>query len=143
MHKISILHVDDDEDIRTIAQTAFSLHLEFELTQFASGADAVSCAPALNADVLLLDFIMPGLNGLATLEKLRELPQYKNTPAIFMTAKPEENMKGMLLDAGAVSVIVKPFDPMTLGKTVLRIYRACSVTSKNFGPSSCEVIFPC
>lgn len=143
MHKLSILHVEDDEDTRTIAQTALSLHLEFELTQFASGADAVSCAPDLNADLLLLDFAMPEMNGLATLEKLRELPQYKSTPAIFVTAKAEKNMKEMLLDAGAVSVIVKPFDPMTLGKTVLRIYCACCATSNNFGPNSCEVIFPC
>ena len=143
MHKLTILHVEDDEDILTVAQAAFSLHSEFELVQFASGAEAVSCARDLNADLLLLDFVMPEMNGLATLQKLRELPQYKNTPAIFMTAKAEENMKGMLLDAGAVSVIVKPFDPMTLGKTVLRIYRACSATSKNFGLSSCEVILPC
>lgn len=142
MHKISIMHVDDDEDILTIAQIAFSLNLHFELTQFASGADAVSCAPALNADVLLLDFIMPGLNGLATLKKLRELPQYKNTPAIFMTAKAEDNMKGMLLDAGAAGVITKPFDPMTLGDTVLRIYKACSATSQILKPGSFEVILP-
>jgi len=143
MHELSILHVEDDEDIRTIAQTAFSLHAEFELTQFASGADAVSCASGLNADLLLLDFAMPEMNGLETLEKLRELPQYKNTPAIFVTAKAEENMKEMLLDAGAISVIVKPFDPMTLSNTVMRIYRACSATSKKFGPGTCEVILPC
>lgn len=130
MHEVSILHVDDDDDIRTIAQIAFSLHPEIELTQFGSGAEAVSFAPTLKTDILLLDFMMPGLDGLATLEKLRELPQYKNTPAIFMTAKAEKDMKGVLLDAGAVSVITKPFDPMTLGDTVIRIFNACAATNQ-------------
>ena len=136
MHNVSIIHVDDDEDIRTIARIAFSLNPVFELTQFESGAEALSFAPTMNADLLLLDFMMPGLNGLATLEKLRELPHYKSIPAIFMTAKAENDMKGTLLDAGAASVITKPFDPMTLGDTVLRIFHACSATSKILNPGS-------
>lgn len=136
MHKISILHVDDDEDIRTIARIAFSLNSVIELTQFESGAEAVSFAPTMNADLLLLDFMMPGLDGLATLEKLRELPHYKSIPAIFMTAKAEKDMKGRLLNAGAASVITKPFDPMTLGDDVLRIFHACSATSRILNPGS-------
>ncbi|MDH3691600.1 MAG: response regulator [Gammaproteobacteria bacterium] len=130
MREISILHVDDDDDIRTITQIAFSLHPEIELTQFGSGEEAVSFAATGNADILLLDFMMPGLDGLATLEKLRELPQYKNTPAVFMTAKAEKGMKGILMDAGAASVITKPFDPMTLGDTVIGVLKACSATSQ-------------
>ncbi|MGJ8546234.1 MAG: response regulator [Sulfitobacter sp.] len=115
---IKLLHVEDDADIREIAEMALSLSGEFELVQCESGEAALNKVQEFTPDVLLLDMMMPGMTGRQTLEKMREMPQLVDTPAIFMTARAQHGEIEEMRSAGAVDVISKPFDPMSLGEQI-------------------------
>jgi CheY-like chemotaxis protein len=117
-----IVHVDDDPDIREITRIALELVGGLEVVQFASGQDVLVGAVAARPDLFLLDVMMPGMNGEETLNKLRTLPEFTKTPAIFMTAKAQHSDIDKLKDAGAIDVIVKPFDPMQLAVDIIRIW---------------------
>ena len=104
-----ILHVDDDEDIRAITKAALELIGNFHVVQFASGIDAVKNAMAHAPQVLLIDMMMPGMNGLQTWERLSSLPGLETAPAIFVTAKSDEAFSNRVIDQGAFAVVTKPF----------------------------------
>src|SRR5687767_3643058 len=82
-----ILYVEDDADIQEIASMALTAIGGFTLEACSSGAAAVSAAPAFAPDLILLDVMMPNMDGPTTLQELRRLPQTADTPVIFMTAK--------------------------------------------------------
>lgn len=117
-----ILYVEDEPDIRTIAQIALEDIGGFTMKFCASGKEALSVAVAFNPDLLLLDVMMPGLDGPATLVELRKLPELATTPAIFVTAKMQPNEIEAYKKAGAIEVITKPFDPMSLANIVKKIW---------------------
>lgn len=117
-----ILHVEDDPDIQEIACIALEAIGGFEITQFGSGAEAIEKAQSLAPDLLLLDVMMPGLSGEQTLRALRALPGLETVPAIFMTAKAQEADVKSLREIGALGVITKPFDPMTLADEVRMLW---------------------
>ena len=118
-----ILHVDDEEDIRMIVSLALEVVGGLEIMQCASGAEAIAAAPGFAPDILLLDVMMPEMTGNATLIKLRELPQFATTPVIFMTAKVQDEEIRSLKALGAIEVISKPFDPITLAQMIVTIWR--------------------
>src|SRR5580704_13504561 len=109
-----ILHIDDDADIREIVE--FSLALDPGLTprSCASGDDALTIAAEWAPDLILCDVMMPGMDGPATLARLRENPETANTPVVFMTARAGLDELGTLMSLGATAVFTKPFDPMKL-----------------------------
>jgi len=109
-----LLHVEDDEDIQMIARMALVDLGGFDLLQCASGAEAVAQAAAFAPDLLLLDYMMPGMNGMATLQALRRLPGLAGVPAVFMTAKTLAVTPDEMAANGVVGVIGKPFDPVSL-----------------------------
>ncbi|WP_093917471.1 response regulator [Sulfitobacter marinus] len=115
---IKILHVEDDESIREIVELALEMAGGFEVVQCHSGEDALTRSLDYIPDVLLLDMMMPGLTGRQTLERLRERPEFVEIPAIFMTARAQPNEMDELRQIGAVDVISKPFDPITLGDQI-------------------------
>jgi two-component system OmpR family response regulator len=117
-----ILYVEDDVSIRTIATMALEAVGGFTVIACASGAEALAAAPTARADLLLLDVMMPGMDGPSTLKALRGMPETAATPAIFMTAKvqPEEIAQHKAL--GALDVIPKPFDPMALPDRIREIF---------------------
>jgi len=119
-----ILYVEDEPDIRVVAQMALEAVGGFIVVACASGADALSAAPQAKADLLLLDVMMPGMDGLGTLRALREIPATAHTPAIFMTAKVQAAEVVVYKAMGALEVIPKPFDPMTLSAQIRRIWAA-------------------
>ena len=94
----------------------------FEVRACESGADAIAAAPAFAPDLLLLDVMMPGMNGPTALMALRGLPGLADVPAIFMTAKIMPAEVAELKAAGALEVIPKPFDPMTLPEEIRAIW---------------------
>lgn len=110
----NILHVDDAEDIRMIIKITLEMVGGYHVDQFSSGREALDQAASTSPQLFLLDFMMPDLDGLETWTALRELPGFENIPAIFVTAKAEENFSSNMLEKGALSVITKPFDPMEL-----------------------------
>ncbi len=110
-----ILYIEDDTDIRELA--ILVLEDDFDLIACASGEIALKHAPDNQIDLILVDVMMPGMDGPTTLEKLREFPHLQNTPVIFMTAKVTslEQAQYRALNAG---VIAKPFDPMSLAEQI-------------------------
>ncbi len=89
----------------------------FDVETCGSGAEALALAPALGVDLILLDVMMPGMDGLTVFHSLRELPETERTPVIFMTAKVQAQEMARYRALGALDVIPKPFDPMTLAAT--------------------------
>ena len=120
---VRILYVEDEDDIRMVAQIALDGD-GFELLTCSSGQEALNKAGELHPDVLLLDVMMPGMDGPTTLSKLREIPHLAETPAIFMTAKVQPSEVKQLKDLGALDVIAKPFDPMGLADQLRSILEA-------------------
>ena len=118
-----VLHVEDDVDIREIALIALETVGGLEVAQCSSGAEAIERAPGLAPDLLLLDVMMPGMSGDETLLALRAMPQFAAIPVIFMTAKAQQSEVNRLLELGALDVITKPFDPMTLADELVAIWR--------------------
>lgn len=120
-----VMHVDDEEDIRAVAKVALESIGGFTLESCNSGNDAVTKAPGFNPDLILLDVMMPGMDGPSTLEALRRLPETEATPVVFMTAKAQAHELEAFKALGAVDVVVKPFDPMTLSDHIREIWSAC------------------
>ena len=115
-------YVEDDEDIRAIAELALRDIGGLQVGLFENGYTAVEGMAQLAPQMIILDVMMPGLNGLQTLEKLREIPSLESTPVIFMTAKAQPDEISQYKAAGAVDVVIKPFDPMTLADTIRAIW---------------------
>lgn len=114
---LKVLHVDDEPDIREVAAFALEMDPEIRVRSAASGLEALAVLDAdPQVDVILLDVMMPTLDGPGTLERLRKLPAHVDTPVIFMTARAQSQELDRFLSLGAVAVIIKPFDPMTLGQ---------------------------
>lgn len=113
-----ILYVEDEPDIRTIAQVALEDIGGFTVKYCGSGREALEQAESFVPDLLLLDVMMPGMDGPATLQALRKMPKLVNTPAIFMTAKAQTAEIEEYGKLGVLDVIVKPFDPMRLAETL-------------------------
>ena len=119
-----ILYVEDEPDIRFVAEMALQAVGGFTVITCASGEEALSAAPEARADLLLLDVMMPGMDGPGTLKALRALPATAHTPVIFMTAKVQAAEVAVYKALGALEVIAKPFDPMTLAAQIPRIWDA-------------------
>jgi CheY-like chemotaxis protein len=117
-----ILYAEDDNDIQQIAILALEALGGFTLKTCNDGLEAVAVIEQFVPQLLLLDVMMPNMDGPKALAKIREIEAFKSTPAIFMTAKvqPEEIKK--YLEMGAIGVIAKPFDPMTLADQIQDIW---------------------
>ena len=113
-----ILVVDDEPDIREVARLSLEAVGGHEVITAASGADAVTTAAAERPDAILLDVMMPGLDGPATLERLRSQEATADIPVIMLTAKVQAADRRHLERLGVAGVLAKPFDPMTLAADV-------------------------
>jgi CheY-like chemotaxis protein len=117
-----ILYVEDDPDIRAIAMMVLETINGFAMEPCKSGVEALEKAVAFKPDLVLLDVMMPGMDGPETLNNLRAFPELINTPVVFMTAKVQPQEVEAYLHLGAVGVIAKPFDPMTLAQELRDIW---------------------
>lgn len=106
--------VDDDPDIRKICSFALTKVGKWHVQLASNGLEALELAEKERPDVVLLDVMMPGMDGPTTLGKLREIPSMADVPVILMTAKVQTHEIEKYLNLGALGVIAKPFDPMTL-----------------------------
>ena len=113
-----ILYVEDEPDIHAVAQLALESIGGFTLMVCSDGLEAIQKAEDFAPDLLLLDVMMPGMDGPTTLNTLRKNPAFADTPAIFMTAKVQSHEVADLISHGAIAVIPKPFDPMTLSEEI-------------------------
>lgn len=117
-----ILYIEDEPDIQAVASLALEAIGGFTVRVCSSGAEALREAPAYQPDLILLDVMMPGMDGPNTLRALRELDTLRAVPVVFMTAKVQPSEVSHYLSLGACSVIAKPFDPMTLATQVQDIW---------------------
>jgi two-component system OmpR family response regulator len=106
-----IMLVEDDPDIQLITRLSLEVGGGYEVRVCASGTEAVQTAAAYAPDLILLDMMMPGMDGLATMDALRAQPETVATPMVFFTANTQHQVKLDLLRRGALGVIVKPVEP--------------------------------
>ena len=116
-----ILVVEDEHDIRAVVCMALRAVGGFTVQECPLGEDAVRVATAFAPNLILLDVMMPGLDGPGTLAQLKQNPQTAAVPVIFMTAKIMPGEVERYIASGAVGVIAKPFDPMTLSDEIRKI----------------------
>lgn len=133
MTALRILHVDDEPDIREVVELSLGLDPEFSVRSCASGSEAVAAAAEWSPDIVLCDVMMPGMDGPATLARLRENPQTANTPVVFMTARAQTRELEQFKSLGAAGVIAKPFDPMALPESVRSHLRSTGIDSLRGG----------
>jgi len=120
--KKTILIVDDEP--RYVRLVEINLQTEgYQVRTASNGQEAVEAVAADQPDLILLDVMMPDMDGPATLRRLRELPHLMSTPVIFMTAKVRASEVGEYQAMGALGVIAKPFDPMTLADQIRDILK--------------------
>lgn len=117
-----ILYVEDDIDIQAVAKMALEVVGGFTLKICSSGQEALDEGEAFAPDLMVLDVMMPGMDGPTTFAQLRKLPSLKSTPAIFMTAKVMPSDVVHYKELGAADVIAKPFDPMDLSVRIQKIW---------------------
>jgi two-component system OmpR family response regulator len=117
-----ILMVEDEPDIRAIAKLALEAVGGYTVELASSGSEALTLYPTFRPDLVLLDVMMPGMDGIETLARLRELAGDQAPAVIFMTAKVQRHEIERYLSLGALDVITKPFDPMTLSAVVRAIW---------------------
>lgn len=111
---LRILLVDDEEDIREVAAASLELLGGFQVDTAASGAEAVRLASATRPDAIVLDVMMPEMDGPTTLERLREDDATATIPVVFLTAKVQPNDRLRFAGLNVAGFIAKPFDPATL-----------------------------
>jgi len=113
----TVLVIDDDRDIREVAKASLELVGGFMVIVAGSGTHGVAVAQEAKPDAIILDLMMPDMDGRQTLSQLRLLPETKSIPVIMLTAKVQAN-KQELVSEGAAGLLVKPFDPMQLPNQV-------------------------
>ena len=118
----TVLYVDDEPDIREVVELSLGLVGELKVHTCDSGERALEILPQLRPDLILLDVMMPRLDGPSTLQRLRADANLNRIPVVFMTAKAMPQEVERFKQLGAVAVIAKPFDPMRLGEQVISIW---------------------
>lgn len=129
MRSNRILIVDDEDDIREVAQATLEMMGGFEVILARSSQEGLVMAAAEQPDAILLDVMLPDMDGPATFKKLQEDPCTANIPVILLTAKVQAADRRRFADLGVRAVIAKPFDPITLPQQIADILGWPSVAS--------------
>lgn len=109
-----VLIVDDEDDIREVAALSLETVAGYEVLSAASGIAALGIAASEQPDAILLDVMMPDMDGPATLQKLLAQTATAHIPVVFLTAKVQPSERARFASLGAAAVLSKPFDPLTL-----------------------------
>lgn len=120
----SVLYVDDDADIREIVQMSLSLDGELRVDLSDGGERALVKMRVERPDLVMLDVMMPGMDGPSILARMRADEDLKHIPVIFMTAKANASEVARFRELSAIGVIAKPFDPMALGGQVRALWES-------------------
>jgi DNA-binding response OmpR family regulator len=120
-----LLYVDDDPTLTLLTRISLERVGGFTVKTCASGAEALAEVEAFAPDLILLDVMMPGLDGPRTLRALRKIRALDGVPVVFMTAKVTGDEVARYRELGAVDVIGKPYDPVKLPELVRAIWQRC------------------
>ncbi|PWJ22156.1 response regulator [Jannaschia seohaensis] len=107
--------VEDEPDIRELTEMALRDFSGYDVRTFPSGPDALDGLAEFAPDLVVLDAMMPGMDGMTVLKEMRARPHLAGMPVVFMTAATSEANVREFMAAGALGVVAKPYDPMTLG----------------------------
>ena len=118
-----ILIIDDDRDIREATQLCLEILGEWEVMSAGSGKEGLVTAAAEHPDAILLDVMMPEMDGLATFETLQDTPVTKNIHVILLTAKAQPAEKRHFTQLCVAGVITKPYDPFTLADQITKVLK--------------------
>jgi CheY-like chemotaxis protein len=117
-----ILYAEDEEDIALVVGMTLEELGGFEIRHCHCGQEALDAFSDFSPQLIVLDVMMPGMDGPETLANLRKLPCAAEIPIIFMTAKAQAHEQQRYLELGAIGVITKPFDPMTLSESITELW---------------------
>jgi len=117
-----IMYVEDEPDIQAIAKLALEAVGGYNVMVCSSGQEALQKVNDFEPDLFLLDVMMPEMDGPTTLMELRKLDKFDETPALFLTAKVMPSEIDRFKSIGALDVIAKPFDPMSLAAQIQKIW---------------------
>lgn len=117
-----VLYIEDEEDIRIVADIALKTIGGLDTRCCASGPEGLATLETFPAQLILLDVMMPGMDGPSVLSEIRNNEQYQNTPVVFITAKVQADEVDQLLSLGANAVISKPFEPMDMAQKLRDIW---------------------
>ncbi len=129
LHRIS--YIEDEPHIREIVQLALEELGGYELQVCESGMEALGVVPIFKPDIILLDVMMPEMNGVQTFRSLKQIPEMAETPIVFVTAKAQKHEIQQYKSLGAVDVIPKPFDPVALPIEVRTIWERATLRPLN------------
>lgn len=118
-----IMHVEDDPSIQQVAKIALEAVGGFTVHTCSSGQQALDDYANVKPQLILMDVMMPGMDGPTTLQQLQKEYDLSAVPTVFMTAKVQSNEVSSYKALGAADVVVKPFDPMTLSEQIRQIWR--------------------
>ncbi|BAZ46524.1 two-component response regulator [Chondrocystis sp. NIES-4102] len=121
MNNKTILLIDDEETIQEVVQIGIEIEAGWHVAIASSGMEGISLAKSQQPDAILLDVMMPEMDGISTLFNLKANAQTKTIPVIFLTAKTQTSEKNELKSLGVVDVITKPFNSMTLASQIAKI----------------------
>ncbi len=116
-----ILVIDDEDDIREVAQIGLEVVANWRVLTASSGDEGIAKAKAEQPDAILLDVMMPDMDGPTTFRKLQDDPPTHSIPVLLLTAKVQSVDRRQFADLGVKGVIAKPFDPLTLSEEMIRI----------------------
>lgn len=123
----SILCIDDEPDIRTVLKTALAFTLKADVVAVDSAQEAFDYLRAHDPpDLIILDGMMPGMDGLTACRHLRQDPAYAAIPIIFLSASSRRSDVEEAIKSGATACLSKPFDPMTIGQEILDLLQGAS-----------------
>ncbi|MDJ0694002.1 response regulator [Mastigocoleus sp. MO_188.B34] len=115
----SILVVDDEEDVRALIQLGLEMNGGWNVINATSGAEAIDVAASQQPDVILLDLMMPDLDGKATLQKLKSSPKTENIPVIMMTAKSKYSVEESFAGLDVAAIFTKPLRLLNLSQQII------------------------
>jgi len=113
-----ILIIDDEDDIREVAALSLETVAGWEVVVASSGAQGIARAAEQHPDAILLDVMMPGMDGPTTFRELRSIPETAGIPVILLTAKVQAADQKRFSDLGVAAVMFKPFDPLILAREI-------------------------
>jgi two-component system, OmpR family, alkaline phosphatase synthesis response regulator PhoP len=116
-----ILIIDDDESIQTVVEFGLKMTSGWEVISASSGNEGISRAQTEPLDMILLDVMMPEMDGLATFRALQLYDQTRSIPVIFLTAKAQASEKRLFNETGVNGIITKPFNALELAQQICQV----------------------
>jgi CheY-like chemotaxis protein len=113
-----ILIIDDEDDIREVAALSLEAVAGWKVSMATSGAEGIRLAPSLQPDAILMDVMMPGMDGPTAFREMRQVAAISHIPVILLTAKVQAHDQRRFAALGVAAVLSKPFDPMLLASQI-------------------------